>query len=155
MSENKVVSYQCPSCGHPVPVGSPMCPGCHRIFKQEELGNYSVEMEKLKTKKELDQRDRKTTKKTAIGCLAILAVLFALIFFMAGRETKKKEEIENNLQGIYQQVQTAILAEDYDLALLNAQNLRGDPDVSKEQAAKWDDIREEIISLIEQKQKQK
>lgn len=155
MSENKVTSYQCPSCGHPVPVGSPMCPGCHRIFKQEDLGNYSVEIEKIKASKEIDQRERKSTGKIVIGCVVVLALIFGLVFFMASQESTKKKDLEAKLENTYQQVQTAILNEDYDLALLTVQNLRGDPDIDKDQKEKWDQIREETIKLIEKKQQTK
>lgn len=144
----KQVEYSCPSCGHSVPVGSPACPGCHRIFKQEDIGNYSLEIEKVRTEADSNRRFAK-------GAIALVAALFLIFQIMSVVTDQKIKAEDRRMNAIYEEIQKAISEEDYETAMYKVLLLRPDRSLSSNLTEKWAEIKTEMTKLIEQKQQSK
>ncbi|WP_051212485.1 zinc ribbon domain-containing protein [Butyrivibrio fibrisolvens] len=92
-------------------------------------------------------KSRKTRNTIILGlCLMFVpAILFGLVGYIPHRMR------ENKLEQTVQEIQVDISNGDYDAALIKAQSLHMDDNWSSESKEHWDEQRESLIKLIEQK----
>lgn len=80
--------------------------------------------------------------------IAIFIIGFASLFSGIKKESDKQER---ELQSIVNEIYTDINAGNYDSALIKAKSLHYTADWSDEVKEKWDDTRESLIKIIEEK----
>ena len=90
-------------------------------------------------------------KYVLLGCIAAYIAIMALIFGMIHIENKKIEKMDQKLNDVVAEIQVDIANGDYDAALFKANTLHFDSSLSHKKAEDWDEQREELIVLIEQK----
>lgn len=111
-----------------------------RSYAQHRVGQEL--RQKVKAEKR-EQQAKNNRLAAIIGAFLLIASMIG-IFFMDAPEKKETQKLE----AIYAEIQTDIANENYDSARIKANQLRwsgSDPD-KKEQ---WDEIREQIIVIIE------
>ena len=92
--------------------------------------------------------------KIVLGCLIIYAALMGVLFFMGGSTDRKIEKLDNQLNATVAEIQVDISNGDYDSALIKANTLHFNSSLSKSKAEDWDEQREALIKLIEQKKEE-
>lgn len=108
------------------------------------------EITKLYKSKQREIRGNKSKVwKILIGAVALYAVLMIVIFAMAGKEEKKSDKIEAELNAIVIEIQDDISDGKYDEALIKANSLYFDRSISHTKADQWDERRENLIESIE------
>lgn len=110
--------------------------------------NREIELNKIEEKK----RNDKEFYLFFIGLLLFLVIIIAFGFFMANREENNIKSKEAELQSVVNEIYIDIDAGKYDEALIKAQSLYY-PGESESREKKWNDTRETIIQLIEEKKK--
>ena len=115
-----------------------------------------VEIEKIY--KEKNEAVKKNKRSYVIGTAAICicAVLFLLceMYFANAyvhKDDDKKIEVEKQLQEMVIEIEEDIGEGDYDGALIKAQNLYFDRNLDWKKSEEWDEKRETIINLINEK----
>lgn len=86
-----------------------------------------------------------------IGAILFLVLDFGLIGFMSCSENKKEVQLEKQLNATVVEIQEDIADGDYDSALVKANGLHFDKSLDSEKAKQWDEQRENIIELINEK----
>lgn len=86
----------------------------------------------------------------------IVVVIFLILYigflaFMVMNENRKEAELEAQLNATVVEIQQDIEEGDYDAALIKANGLRFDSSLDKEKAQQWDEQREYLIDLINEK----
>ena len=97
------------------------------------------------------KKSKNAFKYGMIAAIAALIAIFALIFFMAGRESRQEAELEQQLNATVVEINQDIADGDYDSALVKANGLYFDEHLDKEKAKQWDEQRENLIELINEK----
>ena len=75
-------------------------------------------------------------------------IFYAVLFIYLYNKSKSQE---NNLQNIVDEIQNNINSGNYEMALVKTKSLRYTAKWSNDIKEKWDDIRESIIKIIEEK----
>lgn len=101
------------------------------------------------------KKSKGKVKKILLGCLLIYAALMGALFFMAGIEDRKEANLDKQLNATVAEIQVDISNGDYDAALIKANTLHYDSSLSKSKAEDWDEQREALIKLIEEKKEGK
>lgn len=94
-----------------------------------------------------EKKKKSKTLKLIIGCIAAILPFVLLFGGMGCSHAAKERELENTVQ----EIQVDIANEDYDAALIKAQSLHMDDDWSNESKEHWDEQREALIELINEK----
>ena len=94
--------------------------------------------------------ENRTFLLTMLGCGIFMLILLGIFYL----PKCSHDTALSDLQKTEVEVQQAISAGDYDLALMKANELRCSDNWSKEDARIWDDKREGYIKLIEEKKKE-
>lgn len=123
--------------------------------------NYKTEdvakIKEIEVNRELELNKRQETKNSNKNFL-IGTVLFIAIFIMGfvilfNGIKKGSDSQEKELQSIVDSIYVDINAGNYDSALIKAKSLHYTADWSHEIEEKWDDTREALIKIIEEKMK--
>ncbi len=151
----------CPYCGQKLMIGFDQL---GKVLAEKEKTKRTIEREEQQTRRvqmayEHEARERdKERKATARGnvlpwvfLITLGLILPTLYFGSAIREHKQKVA---NLQEIEIEIEEAIQKQDYDLALLKANNLYLDDQYSSEETATWDAKRKALLEIIEEKQRE-
>ena len=101
------------------------------------------------------KKSKGKVKKILLGCLLIYAALMGALFFMASIEDRKEANLDKQLNATVAEIQVDISNGDYDAALIKANTLHYDSSLSKSKAEDWDEQREALIKLIEEKKEGK
>ena len=168
----RMVSMTCPNCKAQLEMAEDhlmaCCPYCEQklIFDFQGVDKVLVEKERTrrhKVKREYDIREKeldfeqkqKKEKKEGvsiffsfIGVVVMLGILWGVVFVTNDFRDKKHESKLAVLQDIVEQIDDAILQEDYDKALLLTARLYLDDGYSEEEAAAWDAKRESYVLII-------
>lgn len=97
---------------------------------------------------------KKNNRNTIILGLILLLFLAGILFFMmkmGDAESKQADRMETELNKIVVEIQQDIAAGEYDSALMKANKLRFDKKLGREKAKQWDEQREYLIDLINEK----
>lgn len=122
-------------------------------YKNEDV----AKIREIEVNKELElnkrQEEKKSNKVTLIICL--LSALFMLaiptiIFLPMENESKSQEQ---QLQNIVNEIYIDINSGNYESALIKAKSLHYTANWSSDIEEKWDDMRESLIEIIEEKMK--
>lgn len=90
---------------------------------------------------------QKDAFKTYLLLAGLILILIILMMSLGSGHRKKEAQLE----ALMQEIQIDIENQDYDAALIKAQSLRMDDNYSSESTARWDEQREAIIKIIEEK----
>ncbi len=119
-----------------------MFPNDPRLLEIEEL--YKAK------KKEIRSNKAKYTKLL----LGFVIVFFASIGILIGSENRKEAELEKELKAIVVEIREDIKNGDYDDALIKANGLRFDESLDSKKAEDWEEQREYLIDLINEKKEE-
>ena len=163
----KIVSLKCPQCGASLDnEKSSFCSYCGaRLYLDDGSKNINInyknedvaKIREIEVNKELElnkrQEESRNGKKFVIG--SILFIAFFVIGFMSlFNGIKKGSDIqEQELQSIVNEIYIDINAGKYESALIKAQSLHYTADWSNDIKEKWNDTREYLIKIIEEKMK--
>ena len=86
-----------------------------------------------------------------VGVFIFLVLDIGFLSFMAIYESRKEAELEALLNATVVEIQQDIEDGNYDAALIKANGLRFDSSLDKEKAQQWDEQREYLIDLINEK----
>lgn len=86
-----------------------------------------------------------------LGGIALYAAIMAFVFGMIRFEHNKIEKEDQRLNDVVSEIQVDIANGDYDSALFKANTLHFDSSLDHKKAEDWDEQREDLIELIEQK----
>ncbi len=106
------------------------------------------------TKMKAVKKSKGKVKKILIGAIAAYAALMAIIFIMIGVENGRESKLDKQLNATVAEIQIDISNGDYDAALIKANTLHFDSSISKSKAEDWDEQREALIKLIEEKKEE-
>ena len=130
-----------------------------KLEMEHETTKMAMEQKNQSMKYAHDKENAKLKHKQIIILLAFIVIMFVFLMVFSvvstssiGSPHRKRVKELNNVET---QVQEAILAEDYDLALLKVNQLRLDDGYSKAETAAWDAKREDYIELINKKMDKK
>jgi hypothetical protein len=84
-----------------------------------------------------------------------LVLTIGVLFSVGLYSDSKNDKLDAKLNSTVVEIQQDIIEGDYDSALIKANGLRFDPEVSEEKAKQWDEQREDLIKLIKEKKKEK
>lgn len=101
------------------------------------------------------KKSKAAVKYVLIGLTILLVALFGFIFFMAGNENKKEAQLEQQLNATVVEINQDIADGDYDSALVKANGLYFDEHLDKQKAKQWDEQRENLIKMINEKKRGK
>lgn len=175
-----IQKLECPNCHASLDsdysnTGMFFCKYCGQKIIVEEIQNaeYDLKIRKMEIEHEenkmaMEQKSRnlkyahekESEKSQNIFRITVIAVCFGLIVLMMfvmpvtisiGKAPHKKRVKE--LTKVETEVQEAIQAGDYDLALIKVNQLRLDDGYSKSETEAWDEKREGYIELIEERMK--
>lgn len=148
------------------------CEYCGATFKNKRSGLESVikyandrskeknSLKKRKYEQEIELRKQQNIqrikeKKISLILLAIMGVItFGGLIIGVSGSSKKHDANEKELTAIVEEIQILIEKEDYDNALIKAALLHEDSGYSSESEKKWDETRESLIALINEKKEQ-
>ncbi len=174
----KMQVLECPKCHATLEndnenLGTFFCKYCGQKIVVEELQDAAIkvkvremELEHEEKKMEFEQQKQNTTyqqekeksrieeKRKNFGLFIALGICFAMMLpgiFYFGNSKRTHDKKVQELQRIEIEVQTAIQQQDYDLALMKANQLRLDDGYSSEATEAWDEKREDYIKMIESK----
>ena len=165
MSES-IKSIKCPHCGSSLELQDGLdtffCLYCGGKVTLTGLSDAAYEakvkikemehQERLKDKEyEFKKHSDKFNNKLLVCILLFWIVLLAISIIVP--EIKSKQAIAQLTQ-IESELEQAIINEDYDLALIKANQLRCDDNLEKAERKKWDEKRESYIQLINSRQKE-
>jgi len=162
---------KCANCGAQLEIDLDniitFCPYCGSklMIETDQLGRIISEKEETKrqfiheanktirskNKLDFEERDRKNSLKY---CYIGIAVCFGFMLLLMIRQDKRHDKTEKYLKNLETEIESAIKEEDYDTALLEANRLHCDDDFSEEEKATWDDKRESLINIIEEKKRE-
>lgn len=166
----KLINMQCNSCGAQLDIDlehlQAFCPHCGQKLMMDFvlLGQVLSEKEKTKRVTKLEEELTKRTqmiyeheskekdkdwKKKVLGILGIVIVYFFIFYYPSFKHDRKVAQ----LQQIEKEVEAAITAENYDVALVKANQLHCD-DYSNKESANWDSKRNSYIEMIQEKKKE-
>lgn len=98
---------------------------------------------------------RKVKIKGTATLLGLFALLFAIPLCIAIPHSVYKGSIEKKLNATVQEIQIDIENGDYDNALIKANKLHYDESLSRTKAKDWDEQRETLINIINEKKNEK
>lgn len=104
---------------------------------------------------ELNKRQEESCSQKKVGlCMILFFVIFIIGFgFLFMGIKKGSDSQEKELQSIVNEIYIDINAGNYESALIKAKSLHYTADWSQEIEEKWDDTRESLIKIIEEKMK--
>ena len=141
IQDNEKAILYCPYCGANIPQQK------DALDKILDYRRFSKE-HKEQVRQQRVKEENADTKKTLI-VIACVAVIFALvIIFAVGRPHYARVQ---ELEKLVQEIEADIIAGNYDAAELKANRLRLDDDYSSDQTKKWNDEREYLLKLIQEK----
>ena len=123
--------------------------------------NYKTEdvakIKEIEVNRELELNKRQETKNSnknfLIGMVLFIAIFIMGFVFLFNGIKKGSDSQEKELQSIVDSIYVDINAGNYDSALIKAKSLHYTADWSHEIEEKWDDTREALIKIIEEKMK--
>lgn len=122
-------------------------------YKTEDL----AKIREIEVNRELElnkrQEELHSQKKTGIGLILFFAIFIIGFASLFGGIKKGSDKQEKELQSIVNKVYADINAGNYEAALIKAKSLHYTADWSSEIEEKWDDTREALIKIIEEKMK--
>ncbi len=101
------------------------------------------------------KKAKKTEKIIIIGSLLFVFIMLGLMIAVIKIEDRKVKHKERTLNATFAEIQDDIKRGDYDSALVKANGLYFDKDLSKDKAKEWDEKRINIIGLINVKKTNK
>jgi hypothetical protein len=114
------------------------------------------EIQKIYDEKMKDVKKSKREPWLAVvGCFVLLVLTIGVLFSVGLYSDSKNDKLDAKLNSTVVEIQQDIIEGDYDSALVKANGLRFDPEVSEEKAKQWDEQREDLIKLIKEKKKEK
>lgn len=116
--------------------------------KAQEAVRENQEKER-QLKREL--ANRPFHKKPAFMALILIVLIFASISLIFFQLNFQHNETDTRLEALVVEVQDAISAGDYDTALIKANMIKDDSAFSFQTSDKWDQTREALIELINEK----
>lgn len=122
-------------------------------FKNEDV----AKIKEIEVNKELELDKRKNeiraSKSSTVGIVIFIAI-FIIGYTMLFVGIKKNSDLqEEELQNIVNEIYLDINSGEYESALIKAKSLHYTADWSDDVEAKWDDTRESLIKIIEEKMK--
>jgi len=127
-----------------------------QVYNKAKL-TFGTEPDFIKIQSIYDAKMRAIKKNKTKSTLTVVAALGGMIAIMAGClvlinvQHKKEDRIEQQLNEVVAAIQVDIENHDYDSALIKANTLHFDSSLSKSKAEDWDEQREQLIELIEEK----
>lgn len=123
--------------------------------------NYKTEdvakIKEIEVNKELElnkrQEEKKENKNFLIGFILFIGIFIIGFASLFGGIKKGSDEQEKQLQSIVNEIYDDINVGNYESALIKAKSLHYTADWSHEIEEKWDDTRESLIKIIEEKMK--
>ena len=109
-----------------------------------------VEKAYLAKKKAISGSKKKDWVGLAVA-VGLFVVPIAICLFMILRYESKAKELEQQLDATVVEIQQDIADGDYDSALIKANSLHFDPHLGQDNVEDWDEQREYLIELMEQK----
>ena len=114
------------------------------------------EIQKIYDEKMKDVKKSKREKWGAlVGCIVFFVLIIGLCSIAIVYSESKSNKLDAKLNSTVVEIQQDIIEGDYDSALVKANGLRFDPEVSEEKAKQWDEQREDLIKLIKEKKREK
>lgn len=163
----KILSLKCPQCGASLESeNSSYCSYCGaRLYFDNGSKNINInykneDVAKIKEievnrELELNKRQGEIKHQNKLWIIALLCVVLMIVLpniaFMP--EENKSKAQEKELQSIANEIYIDINAGNYETALIKAKSLHYTAGWSHEIEEKWDDTREALIKIIEEKMK--
>lgn len=117
---------------------------------RETLKDKEFEQEKYRT--EVEKEKKKRSLKTSMGAIALYLLLMAMLaIFSLYRNSVEKKEHDQTIASLQQtevEIEAAMSEENYDLALIKANQLYGDDGLTASEKRTWNEKRENYIKLI-------
>ena len=174
----KIQKLECPNCHASLDndygnAGVFFCKYCGQKMIVEEIQNaeYDLKIRKLELEREtakLESERKKQTIEYAINkeekkhelikytfCVCLVVLMFSIAFIPLILYVSPHKKLVRKLNKIETEVQEAILEEDYDLAILKANQLRLDDAYSSTEEEVWEEKRKEYIQIINNKKDKK
>lgn len=175
----RLMKMQCQSCGAQLEIDldhlQAFCPYCGQklmmdfdqvgqVLAEKEKTTRHINTEEQKTRRlqmqyEDKENERKSSNKTTtfvlIFCLVLILLGFGMPNLFFNSTEKKQAKQVTELQTIEAEVEAAILKEDYDTALIKANQLRLTAVYSRDEEKAWDAKREAYIAMIQEKVREK
>ncbi len=162
---------KCANCGAQLEIDLDniitFCPYCGSklMIETDQLGRIISEKEETKrqfihethktirSKNKLDyeERNNNNTLKYLLIWMALSFFVFLFLVFLGYRRHDTKVKYLKQLEN---EIEESIKEEDYDTALLKANRLYCDDNFSEEETTTWDNKRESLISIIEEKKRE-
>lgn len=98
-----------------------------------------------------EREDKKEKSSNKIALLLLLLPIIASFLYFSGSANDHKRTV-NNLNTLYEEAESYIIAGDYDNALLTANQIILDDHYSTEEEKAWDEKRKNLIKMIKEKQ---
>ena len=89
--------------------------------------------------------------RTLIGLVIFMVLNIGVLAFLLGSEIRKEIKLEAQLNATVVEIQQDITDGNYDAALIKANGLRFDSSLDNDKAKQWDEQREYLIELINEK----
>ena len=122
-------------------------------YKTEDL----AKIREIEVNRELElnkrQEESRSQKKVGLGLILFLVIFIIGFGFLFMGIKKGSDSQEKELQSIVNEIYIDINAGNYESALIKAKSLHYTADWSHEIEEKWDDTRESLIKIIEEKMK--
>ena len=161
-------TLKCPECGAKIESDAKIsfCSYCGaKLYFDDgtKTINYNYKTEDMAKIKEIEvnrelelnkrQEEKKSNKNFLIGMILFIGIFIIGFASLFGGIKKGSDEQEKELQSIVNEVYTDINAGNYESALIKAKSLHYTADWSNDIKEKWDDTRESLIKIIEEKMK--
>ena len=177
-SQMKLIESRCPKCEAPLTFNGNLstvtCNYCGTTFIVDDIASTTdrvlraqseamardmqtqLEYEKEHIKYDPAERDKermwKNSKMALKALIAMMLICGIGIYGMVSWLDGKMTEIDDRNNAYVEQVHEYIKQGDYNSALLVANRIDGDRDLSPDQDARWDAQRRELIRIIKEKQ---
>lgn len=153
-------TIKCDNCGANMKTDTDnamrFCPFCGNAIKMSEdyidLAKYTMkhnENVRRQIVKENQEKEKRNNKQTIIEIICIILIIIACGFLIAHVDPNRKCE------QLVEKVQSLIIEENYDEAMLEAQKIRVEKrGLFDSQYDRWENQRKDLIKLIEHKRKE-
>lgn len=123
---------------------------------REKIRMQEIEQEKYRIKSDSQDKRRNWLKDLSGALIPLIFIAFGALIFMVtfGSQENKHDEKITQLEQIELEIEKALDEEDFDTALIKANQLYCDDGWSSEATATWDAKRESYIKIIEERKRE-